>query len=144
MEADRSTARSVLRFSLLPGAAYFLLVAVVHQFQWKVPGLYIYFDVPSFAYQDMIISALAFGWAAFFVLGFVLAGTGRFRLVWLQLSAGLVALATLVRVNTIGELRVFVDDLTRPYWIQAGVLGLYLAELVVVYALALQDQRRSS
>jgi len=40
----------------------------VHALGLKVPGLFVYFNVPSFAYQDRIISFLAFGWAAFFYL----------------------------------------------------------------------------
>jgi hypothetical protein len=55
-----------LRWSLWAGAAYFALVALANGAQTKLPVLFIYFDVPSHAYQDRIIGFLAFGWSAFF------------------------------------------------------------------------------
>lgn len=60
-----STVRQ-LRWSLWAGVAYFALVALAHGAQVKLPVLFIYFDVPSHAYQDRIIGLLAFGWSAFF------------------------------------------------------------------------------
>ena len=56
----------VLSGSLMAGALYFGCVALAHAVGLKVPGLFIYFNVPSHPYQDQIIAFLAFGWSSFF------------------------------------------------------------------------------
>ena len=56
----------IFRWSLLLGSIYFLGVAIFHMIGFKIPILFIYFDVPSSTYQDRIISFLAFGWSVFF------------------------------------------------------------------------------
>lgn len=63
LETFMSDNIKILKWSLFAGALYFCLIAVVHLLQIKVPTLFIYFNVPSYAYQDRIISFLAFGWA---------------------------------------------------------------------------------
>jgi len=60
-----------LKWSLLPGVIYFLGVGIVHMAGIKVPFFYIYFDIPSYGYQDKIISFLSFGWALFFLTAFI-------------------------------------------------------------------------
>jgi len=57
-----------LKLLLYAGSVYFACVALVHAAGLKIPGLFVYFNVPSYAYQDRIISFLAFGWASFFWL----------------------------------------------------------------------------
>ncbi len=57
--------KKILSYSLFAGALYFFAVAAVHMLGIKVPMLFIYFNVPSYAYQDRIISFLSFGWAIF-------------------------------------------------------------------------------
>jgi hypothetical protein len=56
---------SVLKWLLLIGALYFLGVAIAHMLRIKVPLLFIYFDLPSYGYQDRIISFFSFGWSMF-------------------------------------------------------------------------------
>jgi len=58
----------ILNFLLYAGAVYFFGVALVHSMGVKIPGLYVYYNVPSYAYQDRIISFLAFGWGGLFLL----------------------------------------------------------------------------
>ena len=60
----------ILKWSLFAGALYFFCVSLVHLLGMKVPVLFIYFNVPSHAYQDRIISFLAFGWAVFLFTAF--------------------------------------------------------------------------
>ena len=62
---------SILKCFLLLGSIYFFGVSVAHLFSLKIPGLFIYFNVPSYAYQDKIISFLAFGWAISLFVGFI-------------------------------------------------------------------------
>ena len=56
----------LLRWSIRAGALYFFLVSLAHALSIKLPGLFIYFDVPSQRYQDAIIAFLVFGWSVFF------------------------------------------------------------------------------
>ena len=58
----------ILNFLLYAGAGYFFGVALVHSMGLKIPGFYVYHNVPSYAYQDRIISFLAFGWGGLFLL----------------------------------------------------------------------------
>ena len=55
--------RNQLSFLLLAGCAYFALVGLAHTFGIHIPGIYVFFDVPSLKFQDQIIGLLAFGWA---------------------------------------------------------------------------------
>ena len=57
---------TILRWSLMAGAVYFGCIALAHAVGLKIPGLFIYFNVPSHLYQDHIIAFLAFGWATLF------------------------------------------------------------------------------
>lgn len=59
----RNTA--ILKGLLLGGAIYFLALAIAHMLRIKVPFLFVYYDIPSYGYQDRIISFLSFGWSAF-------------------------------------------------------------------------------
>ena len=138
--SDMSPQAAVLKWSLAAGALYFLLVAVAHRTGIRIPGLFIYFDLPSFAYQNLIISLLAFGWACFFLLGALLAGRGIVLPIGLHLIAGVVAVAALVRINLTGEVRELAAGITRPYWIQTLVLGAYLIWLCVFYLQALRRE----
>ena len=75
----------------------FLLVAIVHFLGIKIPGFFVYYNVPSHAYQDRIISFLTFGWSGLF---FLTARKMDSDLIKLILVIGLIAVIALV-VNTI-------------------------------------------
>lgn len=47
----------VLKWSLLPASMYCLSVVAAHMLGAKVPILFVYFNVPSNAYQDRIIAS---------------------------------------------------------------------------------------
>ena len=49
-------ATRLLQWSLLACTAYFLAMSTAHFIGFKVPVLFVYWDVPSNHYQDMIIS----------------------------------------------------------------------------------------
>ncbi|MBT3228652.1 MAG: hypothetical protein HOD43_10545 [Candidatus Marinimicrobia bacterium] len=87
----------ILNFLLYAGAVYFLLVAIVHFLGIKIPGFFVYYNVPSHAYQDRIISFLTFGWSGLF---FLTARKMDSDLIKLILVIGLIAVIALV-VNTI-------------------------------------------
>jgi hypothetical protein len=54
-----------MKWLLFAGAIYFLAVSAAHLLGLKVPLLFVYYNVPSYSYQDKIISFLSFGWSAF-------------------------------------------------------------------------------
>ena len=60
-----------LKLLLLLGSVYFFLVAIFHMIGIKIPPLFIYYNVPSYTYQDRIISFLAFGWSVFLFTAFL-------------------------------------------------------------------------
>jgi len=115
----------ILNYSLLSGSAYFLCIALAHLISLKIPGLYIYYNVPSLAYQDRIISFLAFGWAMLFY-----AGARHPAVVRLVLIAAVVALAGLVNINLAGEFGAEGVE-TAPFWVQTVLLGGYVGWLAL-------------
>lgn len=50
---------------------YFIAVSFAHQLGLKVPMLFVFYNIPSERYQDLIISFLSFGWAMLFGIGFL-------------------------------------------------------------------------
>ena len=92
-------AEGVLRGSLRVGAAYFVAVTIAHWVGWKVPGLFIYYNIPSYAYQDRCIGVLCFGWAIF-----LFAAARHAVLVPALLVAGAAALLGYSMINLSPEL----------------------------------------
>ena len=103
------------RALLFVGGIYFLLVSIAHFFSLKLPGLFIYFNVPSTAYQDRIISLLTFGWSVFFFSG-----------------AG--AIIGLCLINMLTDFNSFSTDInTSIFWLETALLFLYWLSLVFFY-----------
>lgn len=123
--------RAWLSWSLRGGALYFLLVALVHSFGWHVPGLYVFFDVPSTPFQDQIIGLLAFGWSVWLLetaRRCLLDPAASIRGV---LAAGVVAVCALARIAAFTELPG--SGLARTWHgVFIGLLMIYVAVLVVL------------
>ena len=92
----------ILNFLLYAGAVYFFGVALMHSMGLKIPGLYVYYNVPSYAYQDRIISFLAFGWSGFFLLTAKKMDKDLIRLI---VYIGLIAVIALVLNTTITDFK---------------------------------------
>ena len=123
----------ILRWSLLVGAAYFGSAALAHTFGFKVPGLFIYFNVPSHAYQDQLIGVLAFGWAAFFFVASVDPVAHPLPAKAL-LVVSTAALLGIFRINALTDFRGLSPAVTTPiFWVQAAILCGYLVWLIVFY-----------
>ena len=122
----------LMKWSLLGGGIYFMLICVVHLTGVKVPGLYIYFNIPSYDYQDKIIAFLTFGWGIFFVTA---AGdTGNLKLLRSILIVGLGAISGLIFVNLSSDFEMLSPGINTGYfWIQNFILGLYLLWLFLLY-----------
>jgi hypothetical protein len=64
-------AKKIYRILLLICAVYFFAVAIAHQMGAKLPMLFVFYNIPSEKYQDLIISFLSVGWAMLFGIGFL-------------------------------------------------------------------------
>jgi hypothetical protein len=128
-----STNFKILKWSLLAGALYFFSVSVVHMLGIKVPVLFIYFNVPSYTYQDRIISFLAFGWSVFLFTAFTDPQKNS-ALVKAILVAGAGALVGVSVINTATDFQ-SLDPAINPmaFWLEAAGLFVYWLWLVVFH-----------
>jgi len=123
----------VLKWSLLAGAIYFFLVSFVHLLDLKITGLFVYFDVPSFVYQNKIISFLCFGWSVFLFTAF-LDPEKNLPLVRAILIAGMGAILGLSIINLTTDFKTLAPNLNvYNYWFETAVLSLYLFWLIIFY-----------
>lgn len=115
----------VWKWSLLGGAIYFLLVAIVHMTGIKVP---------SYAYQDRIIALLSFGWCMFLYSGFKLTGAGLIRPVRYIILAGIAAIICLLLINNSEEIKELATNRSRwIYMIETMILFIYTIWLMILY-----------
>jgi hypothetical protein len=122
-------ASKLLRIALLAGVAYFCAMAVAHFFGIKWPLLFVYYDVPFYAYQDKIISFAVVAYACLWW------SAARERSV---MPAVLVALgatvAGLAAVNVSGALATVLNGRsTQAYWWQTALFAGYWLVLFVLY-----------
>ena len=126
--------KTILSISLFAGAFYFLAVATVHMLGIKLPMLFIYFNVPSYAYQDRIISFLAFVWGIFL---FTAARdvVKNVQLVKAILIAGGGAIIGLGIINATADFHALDPAINVAiFWMETAVLLLYVLWLIVFYA----------
>ena len=119
-----------LRLALWAGVAYFCCMALAHFFGLKYPILFVYYDVPFYAYQDKIISFAVVAYACLFANA-ALHRSG--------VPAAIVALGVTVlglsAVNVSDALGSVLDGRsTLAYWIQTGLIAAYFAVLLCLYA----------
>ena len=128
-----------LRWLLRAGAVYFVCVSAAHWAGAKVPGLFIYYSIPSYAYQDRGIGTLAIGWAAF-----LFAASRQFSIIPGVLAAGTAGLLGFSLINLSGEMRALASphDL-RMFWIEILALAMYVAWVAVLAGMAGQQGQRS-
>jgi hypothetical protein len=119
-----------LRLALWAGVAYFACMAVAHFFGLKYPLLFVYYDVPFYAYQDKIIS---FAVVAYICL-FANAAVHRNAVPAALVALGVTVLG-LSAVNRSDALASVLDGRsTLAYWMQTGLLAAYFALLLALYA----------
>jgi len=118
---------------------YFLGVSVAHMTGVKDPLLFIYFNVPSYAYQDRIISFLSFGWSVFLFTAAIDPVKNR-DLVRAVLIAGLAASFGLHVINSVTDFHSLAPE-ARPavFRIETLALSLYAGALVFFYYLSKKE-----
>jgi hypothetical protein len=127
-----------LRLALWAGAAYFCCMAMAHFFGLKYPLLFIYYDVPFYAYQDKIIS---FAVVAYICL-FVNAALDHSAVPAAIVSLGVTVLG-LSAVNGSDALATVLDGRTTlPYWMQTGLIALYFILLTILYVVGRRESPR--
>lgn len=123
--------RNILKYSLYLGSLYFFSISVAHILGAKVPGLFIYYNIPSHQYQDSIIAFLSFGWAVFFHAAArepAFAGTA--------VMSAVVAVLGLVHINLTSDFSLPQGSVERTsFWYQIVVLAAYVIWLLVFYIL---------
>ena len=127
-----------LRLALWAGVAYFCCMALAHFFGLKYPILFVYYDVPFYAYQDKIISFAVVAYACLFANA-ALHRSG--------VPAAIVALGVTVlglsAVNVSDALGSVLDGRsTLAYWIQTGLIAAYFAVLLGLYAAGERGSRK--
>lgn len=119
--------KNKLNITLLLGAIYFYSVALLHFIGLKIPMFFIYYDVDSTMYQDRIISILSFMFATFLFAGYKLKEK---EIVMYILFAGTVGIFGLALNNYLTRIS-FRNNII--YWIEIGLLGLYMLVLNYFY-----------
>jgi hypothetical protein len=123
----------ILSESILAGSVYFGLVAAAHLVRLKIPGLYIYFELPSYSFQDNIVALFALGWSIFFytIAKDVL---NNIRMVKAIIIAGAAAIIILSVTNIRTDFSSLSNSVEiRIIWFQTVLLFFYWLWLVVFY-----------
>ncbi|MEW6640403.1 MAG: hypothetical protein AB1586_07840 [Pseudomonadota bacterium] len=129
MTTDETLNDRILKWSLLAGVGYFCCMAAAHFTGFKVPVLFIYYDVPFYAYQDKIISFCAFTYACLFH-----AAAQHRAAVPAALVSIVVTVLGLSAVNLSEALHsVLKGAPTTAYWIQTVMIAGYAVWLIVFY-----------
>ena len=112
------------------GVLYFCCMAAAHYFGIKQPLLFVYYDTPFFAYQDKIISFAVVAYIALFYTA-----AQHKVAVPAALVVLLVTVAGLASINVSEALLSLLkeDQTTTPYWMQTGLIAVYLVWLTLLY-----------
>jgi hypothetical protein len=134
----------MLKGLLLIGAVYFLASAVVHMLRMKIPLLFVYFDVPSYEYQDRIISFLLFGWSTFLFMVSRDPLKNRDAVKGILIS-GLGAIFGLTVINSVTDFHALSRDIDPSVFrIETLGLSVYVAALIFSYFLATNQNAKKN
>ena len=135
---SRNTA--ILKWLLLAGAVYFLAIAIVHMLRIKIPFLFVYYDLPSYGYQDRIISFLSFGWSVFMFMASTDPAKNR-DAVKAILVAGIAAILGLNVINSVTNFNALSPDVhPSDFRKETVVLSTYVAVLILFFFLAKREK----
>ncbi len=135
---SRNTA--ILKWLLLAGAVYFLAISIVHMLRIKIPFLFVYYDLPSYGYQDRIISFLSFGWSVFMFTASTDPAKNR-DAVKAILVAGIAAVFGLNVINSVTNFSALSPDIhPSVFRKETLVLSTYVALLTLFFFLAKKER----
>ena len=122
----------LMKLSLISLSLYFLSIAIAHMTAFKVPLLFVYFNVPSNTYQDNIIAFLAFGWAVFFFT-IAIDPLANLRFIKSILIAAAGAVAGLSYINLSTDFTALAPGIeVWPFWAQTLILLLISIWLLIL------------
>ena len=128
----------------MAGSTYFAGVALVHALCLKLPGLYVYFNVPSNRYQDGIISFLCVGWSTMFFAASRERSDGR-QATFASLISGMFAIIGLALINIGTDFHLLAPEVSPAvYWMPVMIGGGYwflLASLVYLTRKTIQPNQ---
>ena len=124
-------ASGLLLAVLYANVAYFFAMSVAHWVGFKVPVLFIYYDVPFYAYQDKIISFCA---ATYALLNF--AAVCNHSVVPFVIASLVLTTAGLSAINASDDLQQALPHQapTTAYWMQTAMIGVLTAVIAILYA----------
>uniref|UniRef100_A0A0G4I6N2 Uncharacterized protein n=1 Tax=Chromera velia CCMP2878 TaxID=1169474 RepID=A0A0G4I6N2_9ALVE len=126
-----------LRLALQLGVLYFCCMAAAHFTSFKKPVLFVYYDVPFYAYQDKIISFAVISYALLFH-----AASRHEAVVPYALASLAVTVVGLSAVNVSDALEEVAKGGPKVmYWLQTGAILTYLVLLLVLYTGKKQKRR---
>ncbi len=130
---------TILKWLLFAGAIYFLAVSIAHMLGFKVPLLFIYYNVPSYGYQDRIISFLSFGWSVFLFSASRDPMKNRSPIKAI-LIAGLAAVFGLQMINSTTDFSVLSPAIhPKMFEMETFGLSIYVGVLIYFYFLSTRE-----
>lgn len=127
---------TILKWLLFAGAIYFLAVSIAHLLGFKVPLLFIYYNVPSYEYQDRIISFLTFGWSVFLFSASRDPAKNQSAIKAI-LIAGLAAVFGLQLINSTTDFSILSSDIhPSVFAMETFGLTIYVGGLIFFYFLS--------
>jgi hypothetical protein len=138
-----------LGWSLLGGAVYFFLISFAHLFGFKIPILFIYFNVPSYIYQDNIIAFLSFGFGMFLYAGYVSVKRNELLITKYIVIAGLGIVIGLININLFTDFSSFENEFSitiklSNFWSETWIVIIYVAWLAFLYLSAVNSKKKKT
>jgi len=139
----------LLSWSLLGGAIYFFLITIAHIFGIKIPILFIYFNVPSYIYQDMIIAFLSFGFGMFLYAGYASVKRNQILIVKYIIIAGFGAILGLININAFTDFTFFENEFSLTikvshFWSESVIVFIYILWISILYLSAIHSKKEKS
>ena len=137
----------LLSWSLLGGAIYFFLITIAHLFGFKIPILFIYFNVPSYIYQDNIIAFLSFGFGMFLYAGYKNVKRNEILITKYIIIAGLGIVLGLININAFSDFNSFENEFSvtikvSHFWSETIIVLIYVGWLTILYLSAINSNKK--
>ncbi|MDA3861949.1 MAG: hypothetical protein PF445_12070 [Melioribacteraceae bacterium] len=137
----------LLSWSLLASAIYFFLITSAHLFGLKIPVLFIYFNVPSYIYQDMIIAFLSFGFGMFLYAGYSSVKRNELITTKYIIVAGFGVVLGLMNINFLTDFSFFEVEFNLKisvlnFWSQTIFVLAYVLWILFLYISAINFNKK--
>ena len=139
-----SKSAMALKWLLLTGGAYFLGVSIVSMLRIKAPVLSVYYSLPSYGYEDSMISFLSFGWSVFLFTASLDPARNREAVKGVMVT-GVAAILGLHIINTATDFQSLAQSVNpRVFLLEERGLALYFGAIILCYVLSSHGQEGQS